>query len=56
MPGRDGTGPRGFGLGTGWSAGYCRENSLMGYANFIPEYRNRMGFGYTKPLPYSRLF
>jgi len=49
MPGGDGTGPRGFGPGTGRKAGYCYGYSMPGYANFIPAYRGWRGFGYPQP-------
>ncbi len=49
MPGGDGTGPRGFGPGTGWKAGYCWRYFMPGYANFIPVYRRGREFGYPQP-------
>ena len=36
MPGRDRTGPRGFGPMTGRGFGYCAGYSAPGYANPIP--------------------
>ncbi len=54
MPGGDGTGPMGFGPGTGRGAGYCRGYSLPGYANPVPGYRRWRGFGYPHPRPYRR--
>ncbi len=43
MPGGDGTGPLGYGPGTGRSAGYCAGYGMPGYAN--AGYGRGRGFG-----------
>ena len=45
MPGRNGTGPAGFGPMTGRAAGYCAGYSVPGYANPISERGRGFGFG-----------
>jgi hypothetical protein len=49
MPGGDGTGPMGFGPGTGRFAGYCGGYPMPGYANFVPGRRAWRRFGYSRP-------
>ena len=49
MPGGDGTGPMGFGPGSGRFAGYCGGYPAPGYANFVPGRRAWRRFGYSRP-------
>lgn len=49
MPGGDGTGPLGFGPGSGRFAGYCGGYPAPGYANFVPGRRAWRRFGYSRP-------
>lgn len=54
MPRGDGTGPWGFGPGTGRAAGYCAGYPVPGYANPIPGYRRWRRFGYFPGWSYGR--
>ena len=59
MPGGDGTGPRGFGPGTGRGAGFCWGYPKPGYANPTPGYRNWRGLGYPQPrrvIPNEKIY
>ncbi len=49
MPGGDGTGPMGFGPGTGRLAGWCGGYPAPGYANFVPGRRAWRRFGCSRP-------
>ena len=56
MPGRDRTGPSGFGPMTGRRMGFCADNDNLNYSNRGLGYQrgNRGGFGYGRG--YSRGF
>lgn len=53
MPGGDGTGPLGFGPGTGRAAGYCAGYYVPGFANPLPGRRRWRSFGYRGPWYYG---
>ncbi len=50
MPGGDGTGPLGFGPGTGWGTGYCMGARSRGF--FGPRRRGFHRFGSRGVQPY----
>lgn len=55
MPGGDGTGPLGFGPGSGRGAGYCLGYPAPGFANSLPGGMRRRGFAYRRPRLYRSI-
>lgn len=52
MPGGDGTGPLGFGPGTGRATGFCGGYPAPGFANFMPGRMRFRGSAFFNPWSY----